>query len=153
VRPGWQGAGQLPHRGEAVVVVQIENVDNRRAAIDRDLNPPCVAAEPRAQVEIVLRGARETDRDLARVLRVAGRATPDVTFQSGALATGITRVQLSSNFLNSQEFRISTGPRLTAFLLSACLLQRDPTAVERASLISQVSGGAAVRDLINTIVN
>jgi hypothetical protein len=45
------------HRGEAVVVVQIEIEDLRRAAVDDDLYLARARAEPRADVEIVDRVA------------------------------------------------------------------------------------------------
>jgi M6 family metalloprotease-like protein len=52
------------------------------------------------------------------------------------------RVQTAANLLNSPEFRAGAGPRLTAFLLYACLLQRDPSASERAIRMAQVQAGA-----------
>ena len=79
-------------------------------------------------------------------------APAEVTFQSGTLGGGTTRIQLASNFLNSTEFRITTGPRLTAFLMYACLLQRDPGASERTSMINQVKASTPVRTLVDGII-
>jgi hypothetical protein len=66
----------------------------------------------------------------------------EVQFQASALA-GMTRAVMASNFLNSREFRIGTGPRLTAFLIYATLLQRDPTSAEFADASAKA---AAFRD-------
>jgi hypothetical protein len=85
------------------------------------------------------------------LLREAGPT--EVQFQSGALASGVSRVQLATNFLNSNEFRVGTGPRLTAFLLYALLLQRDPTADERAAREAQIGGGADIKPLIAELLN
>jgi hypothetical protein len=91
-------------------------------------------------------------RLLYRYVLLREASASEVQFQSGALASGVTRVQLATNFLNSNEFRIGTGPRLTAFLLYALLLQRDPSPVERAQREGQISGGAVVKDLIAEIL-
>ena len=87
-------------------------------------------------------------RLLYRYVLLREPSPPEVQFQSNALATGTTRVQLATNFLNSAEFRVGTGPRLSAFLLYALLLQRDPSDSERSFCEGQISGGANVRDLI-----
>lgn len=39
---------------------------------------------------------------------------------------------MAGSFLNSAGFRIGTAPRLTAFLLYATILGRDPDAAEMA---------------------
>ena len=91
-------------------------------------------------------------------------APSEVDFQAGALSSGLTRAELARNVLLSREFRIGTGPRLTAFLVYATLLQRQPTTTEfdaAAALASQAQaiGGvserqAFVRDqLLAPIVN
>ncbi len=48
----------------------------------------------------------------------------EIDFQAGALGRGASRVQLATNFLNANKFRISSGPRLTAFLACATVLGR-----------------------------
>ena len=80
-------------------------------------------------------------------------APAEVQLQSNALASGVSRVQLATNFLNSNEFRVGTGPRLTAFLLYALLLQRDPTTSERAAREAQIAGGADIKALIAELLN
>ncbi|HYP15470.1 MAG TPA: DUF4214 domain-containing protein, partial [Bryobacteraceae bacterium] len=86
-------------------------------------------------------------RQLYRQILGREASQADVQFQAGALA-GISRAQLASNFLNSEEFRQGTGPRLTAFLLYALILQRDPTPEERALRISQIASGADLTALM-----
>ena len=83
-------------------------------------------------------------------------ATPgEVTFHVGTSLTPNTptaRIELARRFLNTTEFRTGTGPRLTAFLLRATLLQRDPTAQERSELITKIGAGVTILDLIQEII-
>jgi ligand-binding sensor domain-containing protein len=92
-------------------------------------------------------------RLLYRYILLREATAAEVAFQAGGLAGGISRAQLASNFLNSTEFRVGTGPRLTAFLLFATLLQREISASEFQNYSSRVAGGTPVRDLLDEIVN
>ena len=92
-------------------------------------------------------------RLLYRLVLLRGASDAEVAFQTAALTSGISRAQLASNFLNSAEFRIGTGPRLTAFLLYALILQRDATETEFDTLFNQVSSGAPIQTLAETLLN
>jgi hypothetical protein len=78
---------------------------------------------------------------------------PEVNFQVGALTAGITRVQLASDFLNSNEFRVGIGARLTAFLLYATLLLRGPSQEEFSLRAAQIQNGVPVRQLVDQIIS
>jgi hypothetical protein len=110
-----------------------------------------------ASQEYMLKFGNPSNDEFARLLYrhiLLREASPaEVQFRSGQLASGITRFELASQFLSSDEFRSGTGPRLTAFLLYALLLQRDPTADERALREGQIAGGADVKALIAEILN
>ena len=70
----------------------------------------------------------------------------ELDWMQGLLDTAaLTRVQMAANFLDSAEFRLGTGPRLTTFLLYACLLLRDASAGEFAALETLLKGGSAPR--------
>jgi hypothetical protein len=75
-------------------------------------------------------------------------AQPEVDVQFGALASGVSRTQLASSFLSSEEFRSGTGPRLFAFLLYATLLQRDSSAGERSILAGRLEAGLTLKAAI-----
>jgi uncharacterized repeat protein (TIGR02543 family) len=87
-------------------------------------------------------------RLLYRYVLLREASQPEVNVQAGALQAGLTRVQLATNFLNSGEFRTGTGPRLTAFVLYACTLLRDPTTAERDSIISDLQASVPIRTVI-----
>lgn len=90
---------------------------------------------------------------LYRYILLREAAPAEVAFQVSSMKTiPITRVQLASAFLNSAEFRQGTGPRLTAFLLYACILSRDATETERSALAQRVASGVPVRTLIDELV-
>lgn len=61
------------------------------------------------------------------------------------------RIQVARNFLNTEEFRIGTGPRLTAFLLYATLLLRDASTAELNAMLAQL-GQNPVRTLVQGVV-
>jgi hypothetical protein len=107
--------------------------------------------------EFTLKFGNPSNQDYVRLLYrniLLREASPaEVQFQSNALASGVSRVQLATNFLNSNEFRAGTGPRLTAFLLYALLLQRDPTTSERATREAQIAGGTDIKALIAELLN
>ena len=52
----------------------------------------------------------------------------------------------------SPEFQSGNGSRLTAFLLYATLLQRDPTTTERTQRIAQLQTGTTVADLVAEVI-
>ncbi len=86
--------------------------------------------------------------------KVLGR-TPspqEVAFQSAQLTDVESRVRLAELFLKSTEFRIGTDRRLTAFLLYATLLLRDPSASEFELRKTQIGSGVPVVNLINDII-
>jgi hypothetical protein len=91
-------------------------------------------------------------RLLYRYILLREPSSGEVSLQTGALLSGITRVQLATNFLNSNEFRQGTGPRLTAFLVYALLLQRDPTEFEMALRVAQIGGSAPVKSIVDEII-
>lgn len=77
----------------------------------------------------------------------------EVTFQAAALSRTSDRPALAAAFLNSEEFRISTTSRLTAFLLYACLLGREPSSEELVWRMQQITDGTAPSKLIADFVN
>lgn len=95
---------------------------------------------------------REFVRLLYRYVLLREGTTGEVDFQSSQLQpTGnATRADLAINFLTSNEFRQGTGPRLTAFLLYATLLLRDPSAAEIQSRIVELTG--ATQDTIKQVI-
>jgi uncharacterized repeat protein (TIGR01451 family) len=62
------------------------------------------------------------------------------------------RTQIAYNMLNSPEFQITTGPQMSAYLLYACLLQRDATLGETNALVSQIQQGTTFLSLISNFV-
>jgi len=78
----------------------------------------------------------------------------EVSGQASALSTSVTtRTNMAYGFLASPEFQGGTGPRLTAFLLYAGLLQRDATTAERSTLMTQIQSGTTVRAAALNILN
>jgi hypothetical protein len=84
------------------------------------------------------------------LLRLPSQA--EVDWHVGHLVGGMPRAQKASDFLASQEFSISSGPRLTAALLYFTLLQRDPTPSERQNLIDRIIAREPDLSLIGGIV-
>jgi len=76
----------------------------------------------------------------------------ELDFNEGALDGGLSRKQFATNFLQSAEFRLGTGSRLTTFLLYATLLLRDATPAEFAALQGALSAGSPVRTEIDRIL-
>jgi hypothetical protein len=98
-----------------------------------------------------------SDQDFVRLLYryilLREPSQSEVNLQAGALSSGVTRVQLATNFLNTAEFRQGTGPRLTAFLLHALLLLRDPADAEMTSRIGQIAGSTPIKSIVQEIVS
>lgn len=83
-------------------------------------------------------------------------APSEVQFHTSNLAAGMTRAQLATNFLNTAEFRTGRGPRLTAFLLYATLLSRDPSIIELNDRVQQLQASpdpdATIKSIIQQIM-
>ncbi|MDX2154337.1 MAG: DUF4214 domain-containing protein [Bryobacteraceae bacterium] len=106
-------------------------------------------------VEFVQKNGTLTNEQFVRLLyrqvllRTPGQAEVDGHVQSLLTAT---RGQVAMTFLLSPEFQAGTGPRLTAFLLYACLLMRDPTNEEFDAAVARIGGGASVREMVSEIL-
>jgi hypothetical protein len=90
-------------------------------------------------------------RLLYRYVLLREASQDEVDFQARQLSK-LTRVQLAMNLLNSSEFRKGTGPRLTAFLLYACILLRDASMEDRAAMAEKVAAGVDMKQLIESLV-
>jgi len=88
-----------------------------------------------------------------QILLRAGTSA-ELDFMESALAGGLSRAQFATNFLQSAEFRAGTGPRLTTFVLYACLLQRDPSNTEYTNVIASLlpPSSTPVATVIDTIL-
>jgi hypothetical protein len=132
-------------------------VANRNSVQTGTLSPDQLALEFLNSEEFRTRyGILDDDafvRLLYRQVLLREPADEEVGFQSGVLQAGATRAQLATNLLNSEEFRIGTGPRLTAFLLYATVLFRDPTAAEFSNAIALLSQGTDRLEVIRTVLN
>jgi hypothetical protein len=108
--------------------------------------------------EYALRFGAPDNAEFVRLLyrHIFGReaSQQEVDLQIGSLNSGsFTRLSMATFFLNSQEFRIGTGPRLSAFLVFATLLQRDPSLAEFETRIAELSSGQkTVRQIVDEIV-
>jgi hypothetical protein len=91
-------------------------------------------------------------RLLYRYVLLREASQSEVNGQVNALRSGLTRVQLANNFLNSAEFRNGTGPRLTAFVLYACTLWRNPTTQERDTLVAELGAGIAPKQIVERLL-
>jgi hypothetical protein len=91
-------------------------------------------------------------RLLYRYVLLREASQREVDGQVAALKSGLTRVQLANNFLNSGEFRNGTGPRLTASVLYACTLWRNPNVAERDTTIADLRAGVTPRQIIERLL-
>ena len=91
-------------------------------------------------------------RLLYRYVLLREASQSEVNGQVGALRSGLTRVQLANNFLNSGEFRNGTGPRLTAFVLYACTLWRNPTEQERDVVVAELRAGVTPKQIVERLL-
>jgi hypothetical protein len=107
--------------------------------------------------EFAARFGSLSDADFVRhlysyvLLRPASQT--EVDFHVGTLSPAFTRAHMAGNFLQSFEFRNGTGPRLTAFLISAALQLRDPAPEERIARIQQLGSGTPIKTLIETVLS
>jgi hypothetical protein len=88
-------------------------------------------------------------------VQVLGRnpSSGEIAFHAGLLNAGtLTRVQTARNFLNSDEFRIRLASRLSAFLLYATLLQRDPSQPELTARTLQLETGTPIATLTEQFI-
>ncbi|MDZ4798398.1 MAG: DUF4214 domain-containing protein, partial [Bryobacteraceae bacterium] len=92
-------------------------------------------------------------RLLYRYILLREAAADEVAFHAGSLSF-LSRIQVGMNFLNSPEFQITAGPRLTTALLYATLLSRDATPAEFTNLVNTLTANpAAVPTLIPNFLN
>jgi hypothetical protein len=92
-------------------------------------------------------------RLLYRYVLLRAPAQSEVDFHAKTLEEGLPRVQVATNFLNSDEFRKGTGPRLSAFLLYATILNREPNSLERSGRVSDLERGVPMLELIRAILD
>jgi len=98
-----------------------------------------------------------TNRQLAALMYrqiLSREGTPaELDFMQGVLDRNeLSRPQFVTNFLNSHEFRLATGPRITAFLLYATLLQRDPSPAEYGTVVAELQSGVPPREIIERLL-
>jgi hypothetical protein len=79
-------------------------------------------------------------------------AAPEAEYHTGALQSGLKRAQVAAYLLNTREFQLTPGPRLTAFLLYATILRRDPTPSEHDSLSARLQAGASVQEAAESLL-
>ena len=91
-------------------------------------------------------------RMLYRQVLVREPTQAEVDFHVGTMAAGLTRVKVARNFLNSPEFRIGVGPRLTANLLYFTLLHRDSSVMERNLQIQAITGGVPLSSIVAAFI-
>ncbi len=89
-------------------------------------------------------------RQMYKYILLREASDAEVAWQVGNLGpAGIgERVGMARNFLNSNEFRIGAGPRLSAFLLYAAVLARDGGEGERAYMADAIKKGVSVAAMI-----
>ncbi|MDZ4800312.1 MAG: DUF4214 domain-containing protein [Bryobacteraceae bacterium] len=130
----------------------------RDALLNGIANPVSITGNFLLSQEFQLQNPNLTDASFVRVmyrqvlLREAKQDEVDFQVRE-ALQKGVSRVQFAFSMLNTPEFRIGTGPRLTAFLLYACLLQREATAIEKDGRARAIASGTPLRDLVSEFVN
>jgi glucose/arabinose dehydrogenase len=90
-------------------------------------------------------------RFLYRFILLREASQQEVSFHVAGLRSGIPRPHLASAFLNTDEFRRATTPRLTAFLLYALILQRDPTPLELNQMTGQIEANAPLATLVESL--
>jgi hypothetical protein len=100
-------------------------------------------------------GKADFVRLLYRYILLREPSQAETDWQAGNLGDGslARRVEMARQILNSAEFRIGTGPRLSAFLLYATLAQRDAAVTERAALAQQITKGVPVGTLIESLLS
>jgi hypothetical protein len=129
----------------------------QRDALSRNaVNPSNLVSNFLGSTEYSIKYGSPDDATFVRILyqnillRQPSQSEVDFQVNSGIIPYG--RVQVAQNFLLSAEYQNLAGPRLTAFLLYACLLQRDPTPAEFNAAAAQVAAGASVQSLVNGII-
>ncbi len=71
----------------------------------------------------------------------------EVDFHAGSITGSFTRPAAARNFLTGAEFAAGAGPRLTAFLAYACLLQRQPSPTELSAIATIAAQAQATPQL------
>jgi hypothetical protein len=108
--------------------------------------------------EYKLRFGTPDNAEFVRLLyrHVLGREATqaEIDLQVGSLTNNsFTRLSMANFFLNSNEFKLATGPRLTAFLLYATLLQRDPGLAEFETRVEELrSGQKTARQIVDELI-
>jgi hypothetical protein len=77
----------------------------------------------------------------------------EVDFQVVHMNGANARRDLAVTFLSSPEFRITTGPRLTAALLYITLLGRNPDKTEMGERVAQISANVPLEAIIGDILS
>jgi hypothetical protein len=129
----------------------------RNAISTGQTNPLSLVSNFLSSEEYKLKFGTQTDRQfiqsLYRSVLLREAQPQEITLQASALAGGLTRVQLASAILYSAEFQKNSGPRVTAFLLYATLLNRTPTNRELNSRAAEMSANVPVLSLIDGILD
>jgi hypothetical protein len=76
----------------------------------------------------------------------------ETSFQATQITDTQSRSPLATAFLNAPEFRLGAGPRLTAFLLYATLLMRDPTPAERNLRMKEIVAKKPLKAIVEEII-
>ena len=127
----------------------------RTALVANGVSPLALVSNFINSDEFAARGALGNDAFVILLYSQILQRTPsgaDVAWHSAALAAGTTRAQLAAAFLASDEFRQSTAPRLTAFLLYAALLMRAPSALEVQTVATLMAAGGSLRSTVDALV-
>jgi hypothetical protein len=128
--PGWQFQRNAIATGKTNTLSAVSNFLNSPEYANRFGNP--------SDAQFI--------RSLYRNILLREPTSAEIDFHAGTLVY-MSRAAVALNFLNSDEFGRNTGPRITAFLLSATLQLRDPTAQERNSRTERLETGNALSAL------
>jgi hypothetical protein len=98
--------------------------------------------------------AAEFVRLLYRYVLLREGTDAEVDWQVGKLGPATTndKIGMARNFLNSQEFRIGAGPRLTAFLLFSAVLGRDGAPGERTFMADAIKANVPISAMISQFI-
>jgi len=130
----------------------------RQALRDKIVDQTTIVQAFLTSAEFVNRWGNTTPAEFVRqmykyvLLREA--SDDEVAFQVQALGAAAVydRFVMARNFLNSEEFRIGTGPRLLAFLLYASVLARDAAQEERTFQANAIRSGVPISVMISAYV-
>jgi len=77
----------------------------------------------------------------------------DIAYQVAHITDTQSRITMVNSFLSSEEFRLGTGPQVTAFLLYATLLLRDASPAELNLRAEQIKAGTPLRIIVEDFIN